>query len=542
MKLKFILLLVLTGFISSLYSQELFRPLNNDANGLLEPELNKLNNQFHTSIKPYQQVEVDKMVNYDSLVKKELYFHEEGTYKSLGYRKLKREDLVKIDTGDFHLTINPLLAFETGRDLVSRTPTHLNTKGLVFSGSIGKKFSFYTSYYENQGDFVPYVDAFIRQNNVVPGQGFSRDFKNGFDYGMAAAYVSYTAGKYFNFQLGQDKNFIGDGYRSLLLSDNSFNYPFFKITTTIWKVKYMNLWTQMEDIHDPIFQGAGYNYIKKYMAAHYLSYNVSKRLSLGLFETVVFSRKDSLANSGYELSYLNPIIFYRPVEFSLGSPDNMLMGLNWKFKINNFNSLYGQIMLDEFKLHEVLNYSKGWYGNKQGLQFGLKTFNIFKVKNLSFQTEFNVVRPYSYSEAEHYLNYAHYNQALAHPLGSSFKESVSFLKYRYKSFYGVLKVMYAIHGSDTAANDNLGNDIWKSYLTAITPKNNHEYGTAIGQGLLKTLTYTDFRIGYIINPKTNLCAEMGISYRTISDIYGANFTNFVYFGIKTALNNFYYDF
>jgi hypothetical protein len=529
----------------SLQAQVLFRPLNNDANALIEPELNKVNTQFHTSIKPYMQSEVDTFINSDSIVQKELYFDNSVTKRSLLYRKVRKENLINLDTGDFHLSINPLLAFELGRDFVSNTPTFINTKGLMISGSIGKKLSFYTSYYENQGTFVPYVDAFIRENNVVPGQGFSRDFKKGFDYGMASGYISYTTGKYFNIQFGHDKNFIGDGYRSLLLSDNAFNYPFFKITTTIWKIKYMNMWSQYEDIHDPIYQGAGYNYLKKYSAIHYLSYNVCKRLNIGLFEAVIFAPKDTNGYRGIELNYLNPIVFYRPVEFSLGSPDNMMMGFNWKYKVNNHNQLYGQIMLDEFKLHEVLNYQNGWYGNKQGLQFGLKSYNLFTIKNLSFQTEFNVVRPYTYSETIHVINYAHYNQALAHPLGSNFKESVSFLRYRYKAFYGVLKVIYAIHGADTAGL-NLGNDLYKSYLSALpkttTDPNGHEYGTYVGMGLKKTLTFTEFKIGYIINPKTNLCAEVGISYRALSDINNTQYTNFIFIGIKTALNNFYYDF
>ena len=541
----FIPVALLSVFCLSVRAQEFFRPLNNDLNSLIDPELNKLNANFHTSLKPYLQSDVNKVVNYDSLLQKELYVFPAGTYRSLFYRKLRREDLVTLDTGDFHLTINPLLAGEIGRDLVNNKPTHLNTKGLMINGSIGAKFSFYTSYYENQGDFVTYIDTFIRSNNVVPGQGFKRDFKKGFDYGMASGYISFSPNKYFNFQFGHDKNFIGDGYRSLLLSDNSYNYPFFKITTTIWKIKYMNMLAQFQDIHDIIYAGAGNNYQRKYMALHYLSYNVSKRLSLGLFETVVFSPYDTIGYRGIEMNYLNPVIFYRPIEYSLGSPDNMLMGLNWKYKLNNNNTLYGQIMIDEFKLHEVLDYSKGWYGNKHGLQFGLKSFHLFGVKNLSFQTEFNAVRPYAYSEVVHVINYAHYNQPLAHPLGSNFKESISFLRYRYKSFYGVLKIMYAIHGEDTAGQ-NLGNDLYKSYLTALgkftDDTKGHEHGTFIGMGLQKTLTYTDLRVGYILNPKTNLCAEMGISYRTISDVHDASYTNFIYVGIKTALNNFYYDF
>ncbi len=48
---------------------------------------------------------------------------------------------------------------------------------------------------------------------------------------------------------------------------------------------------------------------KKYMAAHFLDFKINKNVSIGLFESVVFSR-----NNQFELQYLNPIILYRTVE------------------------------------------------------------------------------------------------------------------------------------------------------------------------------------------------------------------------------------
>lgn len=534
MKLKLPLIFILILPFLSINAQEYYLPLNNDINAFYDPELNKLDNRFHTSVRPYRLSELNTSINTDSLIQKKMYFNA-ATNTSLLYRKLKREHLFQINSEDFHCTISPLFNFEFGKDRVTDSSTYLNGRGFSVNGSIGKNFSFSSSFYENQGTFVPYLNSNIRQNSVVPGQGYVRDFYKGFDYGMATGYISYTPSKYFNFQFGNDKNFIGDGYRSLLLSDNSFNYPFLKITTTIWKFKYVNLFAQMDDIRNPVYHAAGHHYKKKYGSFHYLSYNVTKRLNIGLFENVMWSGTDTLGNRGFEVAYLNPVIFYRPVEFSKGSPDNVNLGLNWKYKINNWNALYGQVILDEFKLKEVKS-GDGWYANKHGIQFGLKSFNLFTIKDLNFQTEFNAVRPYMYSHVDPISNYAHYNQALAHPLGSNFKESVSFLRYRYKSFYTVVKFLFAVHGADTAGQ-NFGNDLYLSYLTK-----HHEYGNYIGQGLKKILTYQDFRVGYIVNPKTNLNIEVGISSRSEKDIYYTRQTNFIYFGIRTSLTNFYYDF
>ena len=66
---------------------------------------------------------------------------------------------------------------------------------------------------------------------------------------MSSGYVTYRANKMFAVQVGHGKHFIGDGYRSLLLSDNTFNYPFLRIQTTFGKVQYTNLYTEFMDIN-----------------------------------------------------------------------------------------------------------------------------------------------------------------------------------------------------------------------------------------------------------------------------------------------------
>ena len=51
--------------------------------------------------------------------------------------------------------------------------------------------------------------------------------------------------KYLDFQFGYDKNFIGNGYRSLFLSDFGNSYLFLKINTRIWKFNYLNLFMEL---------------------------------------------------------------------------------------------------------------------------------------------------------------------------------------------------------------------------------------------------------------------------------------------------------
>ena len=393
--------------------------------------------------------------------------------------------------------------------------------------------------------FVEYIDRDIYQTEIVPGQGYA--FKDGqtYKYRNNSGYLSYSPSKYFNFQAGYDKNFIGDGYRSLLLSDNAYNYPFLKVTTSVWKLKYMNLFTNFKDIR---FSGGDPSkYYNKYGTFHYLSWNVTKKINIGLFESIIFETRDTTGAFSYDVNYLNPIIFFRPVEYSIGSADNALMGLTFKIKVTKKQQFYGQLILDEFLLKEIkadlnkyLNPDdpsivSGWWANKYGFQVGFKTFDLFKIKNLAFQTEYNFVRPFTYSHGSVYQNYGHFNQALAHPLGANFIESVSFLRYFYRSFSFEAKFLYSEYGADESPV-YFGHNIYTSYKQRAS-----EYGNFTKQGVKTILVYKDFKVSYLINSRNNMIFEVGISNRDFRNYYSNLPANFFYVGFRTALSNFYYD-
>jgi hypothetical protein len=355
-----------------------------------------------------------------------------------------------------------------------------------------------------------------------------------YSYQYYSGYLSYSPNKIFNFQVGKDKHFLGDGYRSLFLSDVSSSFPFAKISTSIWRIKYINLFAMMNDVTTSPFKS---DFKKKYGTFHYLSWNVCKRINIGLFESVIWQGKDSNRTRNFDVNYMNPIIFYRPTEYSLGSSDNVLMGLSYKLKLGRkyLQQFYGQILLDEFLLKEI-KAMKGWWGNKQGLQFGFKSFDFLKVKNLFFQTEINTVRPYTYSHGSIQQNYSNFNQPLAHPLGANFAESVSFLNYRWKKWFAEIEFLYAVYGKDKNGK-NFGGNIFESYTT-----HPNEYGNYIGQGLRTNLNYTRLKLAYYIIPSSDLLAEAGIALRQKTNFVSSFNTNYFFVGIRMAIMNRYSDF
>ncbi|MBK6525418.1 MAG: hypothetical protein IPG07_07615 [Crocinitomicaceae bacterium] len=170
--------------------------------------------------------------------------------------------------------------------------------------------------------------------------------------------IAYRPHKIFTFLGGYGKNYFGEGYRSLLLSDNASNYPFLKIETAFGGIKYVNLFSVWNDNSiNPANKSLDE---MKFSATHYLSWNITREFNLSVFESVVWQAKDSLAFRGFDVYYLNPFVFYRPVEYSNGSADNVLLGLNLSYKINRNHCVYSQLIIDEFFLKQIKADDKWW--------------------------------------------------------------------------------------------------------------------------------------------------------------------------------------
>src|SRR5690606_12139315 len=142
---------------------------------------------------------------------------------------------------------------------------------------------------------------------------------------------------------------------------------------------------------------------KKYGAFHRVTINVRKNLQFSFVEAVIFDRQDSTETGRFDWNYLNPVIFYRSLEQGLGSRDNALIGLEWKWMFHKHCSFYGQFVLDEFKLKEFKQ--GGWWANKWAFQSGLKYMNVAGIKNLDLLGEVNIVRPFTYSHFRSGGNY-----------------------------------------------------------------------------------------------------------------------------------------
>jgi hypothetical protein len=398
-------------------------------------------------------------------------------------------NLYEVNVPDFFLAVNPVFQYTVGKEKDNDQHLFLNTRGISLRGRIANKIGFQAYVTDNQERDPLYVQQWEAERQAVPGQGFYKEFKlTGYDYFDARGQVTFNVTRYIDVAFGYDKNFIGNGHRSLFLSDFSNSALFLKLNTRIWKFNYQNLFMELQAAER---QGADILIPKKYAAMHHLDLAVTKWLNIGLFEGVVFSRPDK-----FEFGYLNPVIFYRSIEQQNGSFDNAVAGIDAKANIARKVQLYSQFLLDEFNLSEMRKGS-GWWGNKWGLQLGAKYIDAFNIRNLDLQVETNRVRPFTYSHRDSVANYTHYNQPLAHPLGANFQEWIGIARFQpIERLFIQAKGIFYTQGRDTGSV-SFGSNI---FYPNIPPFRRSDFGYNLGAGISTKTAYASLLFSYEIKP------------------------------------------
>jgi hypothetical protein len=545
--------------LSSFGQSSFFTSRNELLNHFVEKQLalNRANNSldisnFHSELKPFNRTDLHQFVQakkfelvgksgleWNFLVESTMSEELNGVKKSTTLYKSKSDFYQYGDNQSFGIFINPVLGLEFGSETEDGERYFRNTRGVRINGHIGNKIGFYTYFTDNQM-FVPqYVQEKIAAEGVIPGQGFWKKFKDdGLDYFDARGYITFSPVQQVKMSFGNDRNFIGNGYRSLLLSDYAKDYLQLKIQTKLGRIHYQNLFMEFRNYS----QLVGNTLLeKKYGVIHRLGVNIGDWGNIGVFESIIFNRPDSVGQ-GFELSYLNPVIFYRSIEQNMGSHDNALLGMDFKARVFPKMTVYGQLLLDEFKLDE-LKASDGWWANKFGIQAGAKYYNVFDIP-LDLQAEFNVVKPYTYAHTNTSQSYSHYGQALAHPLGANFTELVGQFRYHPKSkgkwnnLFITGRISLANQGVDTSfTSANFGGNIFKSNETRVS-----DYDNELIQGIDQKLSVISLEVSYMV--WQNVFLDFSVFYRDQDSEYEPlSRKSMLYFlGMRYNLSRVKYDY
>ena len=531
-------------FDNPTYKSGLNIPFTHSYYAQFDSSINQVGSNNHTGSKPFAYNEVAPYYNFQEINEKLMKKSDSWLEK-----KLWNEHFFQFQGEDYWITLNPLVDLRIGKASGDISSTYVNTRGIQVQAGLGDKLVLTSTIYESQGKFADYYGQYAMSikpsggnPGIIPGIGIAKQFKtDAFDFPSADANITYAPSKMINLQLGYGRNFIGDGYRSLLLGDAASPYPYFKINTTFWKIKYTNTYMWLKDVRADVTDER--TYATKFMANHYLSWNVTKRWNLGFFESVVWSNSN---DRGFDANFINPIIFYRTVEFTSSSRSgNAVLGLTTKYKFNNQFNFYGQFVLDEFSLGAVKKQEESWQ-NKYGYQLGLKYYNAFTIPNLLLQVEYNNIRPYVYSHSEPLTNYGHNNQSMGHAWGGNARELIAVARYHKGRYFADAKLTYGIRGLDfdTATdNFNYGGNIYKDY----DENRPFDKGVKIGQGNKTSIIIADLQAGYLVNPATNLKVFANYMYRSFdpeTETAAVKQSNTSWFtvGIRTDIFNWYFDY
>lgn len=447
-------------------------------------------------------------------------------------------DLLTFHKEPYRAIINPMVSLSAGYDTYDKKLLHHGALGLTGDVKLGKNWNMGGYFLYQNASFPVFLTDKIKKSRVFPASEYANSVTDrvfqGIDY---SAFVSYRFYKYFLLEAGLGKNFWGDGYRSLFLSDQTSSYPYVKLETEVWNIKLINLYTKLDSRYVENLP-SGVEKAHKYGAFHYLSWNISKRVNLGFFESIIWEGKDTAGNRGFDLAYLNPLLFYRPVEFSRGSPDNSLLGLSLRVKVGRKTSFYGQLLIDDMIFSETTRgiayhvkkiFGKtdsssqyGHWASKQAWQIGVKSYDMFGIRNFSGLLEFNCVRPYTYAHRRVTQNYSFNNQPLAHPAGANFWEISTFLWYKYRRYFFELHLNYLVTGLDSV-NTNYGQDIFKPVWDVYEPELNNipvqQYYNKISQGIKTKIVFIGLNISYLLNHKNGLRFFINSYYRnSFSDL------------------------
>jgi hypothetical protein len=448
------------------------------------------------------------------------YFKSKHSLLNIFYKT--KANFYEVNTPDFFLAVNPVLQFNLSKESNNNERLFFNTRGVTIRGMIAKKIGFSSTITDNQERGPSYFQQQVATLRAVPGAGFYKPFKSvgGVDYFDGRGYFTFNAAKFIDFQFGYDKNFIGNGYRSLFLSDWGNSNLFLKINTKIWKLNYQNIFMELI----PQFKKDGDSLLpRKYAVMHHLSMNVTKWLNIGLFESVILARRNH-----FDFEYVNPIIFLRYLEGNLGSPDKAHVGFDFKANAVHQLQFYGQFLLDEFIGKEILK-NNGYWANKYAYQLGAKYIDAFGIKNLDLQVESNRVRPFTYSHNDTITNYTHYNQPLADPLGANFQEYIGIVNYQPLPKWNIYaRAIYYYKGLDSAGI-NFGGNIFESYTTR-----SNDFGFAVGGGNKIKVLNALLQVSYEV--KQNLFFDLSLQQRNYKYANGSGSNNSTLFTAGIRLN------
>ncbi len=423
-------------------------------------------------------------------------------------RKIFYEDFISLEKEGLQLTVNPLMNLAAGQSSLKDNLIYRNTRGVGVEGKLGNSVLFNTSFYETQQNAPAWIDNYYRKFGVLPGETHAKSYgDDGYDNGSVYGSfgVNQHLGKWkMQFRLGYDNLFLGEGKRSLFLSDYSLPYYFGGLHIRKNRFDYLHLTASLQNPNlrnvldlETSQRPSTAPYQKKSLSVHYLRYQLTDFIRMGLFEATVYQVADS-SERKFSMQYVNPVIFSNVLAYGLDDNNNVLLGLDFLMTFKRSFQAYFQIVAD--------NTEKGGLGFLSSLQYRTSRFKL--------TGEWSETGRAVMTHTDPRQSYSHYNQPLGHAAGAGTQELL--LESGYRINRAEVEARYIHQKKD------IGLEYRLLPASELTQEITHEF--------------YQFTARYIVNPATRLQFFGDVILHHSS---GGESETYFRFGIKTQLRREY---
>ena len=153
----------------------------------------------------------------------------------------------------------------------------------------------------------------------------------------------------------------------------------------------------------------------RYFAGHRLDVHISKRIRVGVFETMIFGGPGRQV----DLYYLNPIIFFHSSQVNEGMNDNTFLGFDFSVKPIDGCKVYAQLMVDDFQVDNKEP------GDKEPDQYGILAgaYLADVLPSVDIKAEYIRVTNWSFNQALERNRYLYEGSLIGSALGNDYDQS-----------------------------------------------------------------------------------------------------------------------
>jgi len=198
---------------------------------------------------------------------------------------------------------------------------------ITFANIEARQMLHFDSRYKNDPDYPAHPDRVLRGR--IEEAELKASWKNGF----------VSIGR-------KNRNWGPFPNRSLILSNVPYTYDAVEGQVTSRLFEFRHLFVPFTSQRSTLDSDNGSTY-DRYLTAHSLNVVFSKWVTVGITETVLFTRQGRFP----DLAYVNPVSIYSVINTNYEGNGNLMLGLQWNVHPGLENvSFRGQLLFDDFQV------------------------------------------------------------------------------------------------------------------------------------------------------------------------------------------------